>query len=195
LHLRRIEKAGILVAAIAGAALPPGTISGDVRSVLVTFLGLFSASILPTISLLINSMTASGRSVQSIDKLESEIQAAMDALFFLFACVVLTVAGLACLAIPPSFFGSLPYPDADFIPRAGQAVVAVGITMLALRAGQLPGILRRSLAVRHEIARTEARRKLGENAPDSDAIKRAYPTHADFGKVVPLSEVPGRESR
>ena len=194
LPIRRLEKVGLAASFAAGAALTPGTISGDVRSLLITFLGLIAASILPTISLLVNSMTASGRSVKAINRLHVELEAAMDALFFLFGCVAVAVGALVTLAIPPpEVFAKIPYLSTDVLPRGGQAVVVCAVTMILIRAGQIPAILRGSLSVRHEIAVAEARRKLAENAPKPGAMKQAYANHPDFGKVVTLDEVQGRD--
>src|SRR3546814_14248687 len=86
------------MAVMAGGVLQPGTLSVESVRLLVTFLGLVAASILPTISLLVNSMTASGRSVKAVDELEHELQSAMDALFMLFGCVGIAVVALVSLA-------------------------------------------------------------------------------------------------
>lgn len=194
MHLRGVEKIAVVAAATAGVFLPPGTISGDARTLLITFLGLISASVLPTISLLINSMSASGRSVQAINKLEAELQAGMDALLFLFGCVALSVGALITLAIPaPALLTGIPYLTSQILPRFGQMIVIAVIGLIVLRAGQLPGILRRSLAVRHEIAVAEAKRKLSENAPDSEAVRKSFASHAEFGKTVTLNETLGKE--
>jgi len=194
LSLRRLEKIGLVASVAAGAALAPGAISGNARSMLITFLGLVSASILPTISLLVNSMTASGRSVHAINKLEVELQAAMDELFFLFGCVAVAVAALVALAIePPAWLARVPYLTTEVLPRVGQALVVTAASMILLRAGQIPAVLRRSLAVRHEIAVAEARRKLEENAPEPGAMRQAFANHPDFGKVVTLQELQGRD--
>ena len=196
MSLRRLELIGLAASAAVGAALTPGTISGDARSMLITFLGLFSASILPTVSLLVNSMTTGGRSIHSIQKLESELQAAMDALFLLFGCIAVAVGALIALAIsPPVMLTRVPYLTTEVLPRIGQALVVCAASTIVLRAGQIPAILRRSLAVRYEIALTEARRKLADNAPEPGATRQAFPNHPDFGKVVPLQELQGRDPK
>lgn len=178
----------------AGIALSPGTISGDTGKTLATFLGLVSASILPTISLLINSMTASGRSVKALDELEHEIQIAMDALFLLFGCVAVVIGALVALAVrPPAILTHVPYVTTDVLPRVGQGIVLLFSTVILVRAGQIPGILRRSLAVRHKIAVDEARRKTLEKAPTAAAARASFATHPDFGKSVPFEQPSSRE--
>src|SRR3546814_11997499 len=109
---------------IAGGVLTPGTVSGESVRFLVTFLGLVAASILPTISLLVNSMTASGRSVKAVDELEHELQSAMDALFMLFGCVGIAVVALVSLATQPeAILTSITSLNTEILPRLGQTLV------------------------------------------------------------------------
>ena len=109
------------IAAAGGLALPTETISGDSGRMLVTFLGLVSASILPTVSLLVNSMTASGRSVEAINKLEAELQSAIDALFLLFGCVGIVIGALVALSTPPPWpLTAVPFLTTEALPRVGQ---------------------------------------------------------------------------
>ena len=174
--------------------MSPGTIVGDTSRMLVTFLGLVAASILPTISLLVNSMTASGRSVLAIDELNAELQAAMDALFLIFGCAAVAVGALVALSTPPPpLLTRVPYLATEILPRAGQAIVIVFSMVTALRTGQIPAILRRSLAVRHKIAAEEARRKTLEKGPTPASVRAAFATHPDFGKTVDLQDVPRNE--
>lgn len=194
LQVRRIGWLGLAASAVIGASLSPGVISGDASRMLVTFLGLFSASLLPTITLLVNGMTASGRSVHAIEKLDAEIRAAMDALFLLFGCTAVAFGGLMSLAIsPPAIFHYVPYLTVEILPRGGNAVVVAAVAIIIARAGQIPAILRRALAMRREIAVDEARRKLIEKAPDSAKVRASFASHPDFGKSVPIAEPPGRE--
>lgn len=177
-----------------GLAISPDTITGDAGRMLVTFLGLVSASILPTISLLVNSMTSSGRSVLVLDELESELQSAMDALFLLFGCVAVVVGALVALTIPPpSLLTKIPYLTSEILPRMGQMIVVAFSAITLLRIGQIPAILRRSLSIRHKIAVDEARRKTLEKAPTSAATKASFANHPDFGKTVNLEDIAGRE--
>jgi hypothetical protein len=186
---------GLPAALAVGAALSPETVSGDAGGMLVTFLGLVSASILPTISLLVNSMTASGRSVQAVNRLEVELQAAMDALFLLFGCVAVAVGALVALTTePPGLLIHVPYLTSEIFPRLGQCVVVTALVTILLRVGQIPGILRRSLSIRHEIAVDEAKRELAEKVPDGPAIRKAFSNNPDFGKTVNLEEIEGRST-
>ncbi|MBW4025194.1 MAG: hypothetical protein HIU92_19050 [Proteobacteria bacterium] len=182
-----------MAAMAVGAASPLGTLSGDAGRLLVTFLGLVSASILPTISLILGSMTASGRSVKALDELQAELTAAMDALFLLFGLVGVSVIALLSLAIPtPPLLAHVPYLP-TILERSGQGIVFGAATLIVMRAGQIPGILRRSMNIRHKIAVDEARRRTLEKAPDPGTMKDAFPTHPDFGKTVDLEDLQKRE--
>jgi hypothetical protein len=162
---------------------------------LVTFLGLVSASILPTISLLVNSMTANGRSVLAINRLQAELQAAMDALFLLFGSVGVAVWALMSLSLaPPALLDRIPFLTTEILPRLGQMFVVAPVALILLRAGQIPGILRRSLAVRHEIATEEAKKKLSDKAPGAESVRQSFTSHPDFGKSVSLDELAARET-
>src|SRR3546814_54229 len=141
-------------------------------------LGLVAASILPTISLLVNSMTASGRSVKAVDELEHELQSAMDALFMLFGCVGIAVVALVSLATQPAaILTRIPYLTSEILPRLGQTVVVGASAITLMRIGTIPAILRRSLSVRHRIAIDEARRKTLEKAPEDRKSTRLNSSH------------------
>jgi hypothetical protein len=169
--------------------MPTGAFSGDAGRLLITFLGLISASVLPTISLILGSMSASGRSVQSLNALKHELSAAMDALFALFGLVALAVAVLLSLAIQaPQTIAKIPHM-VSILEHSGQAVLCGCVVLIVMRAGQIPGILRRSLEIRHRIAIDEARRKTIESAPRQGEMTSAFPTHPDFGKNVKLDDI------
>jgi hypothetical protein len=194
LQVRRIELFGIAAILAAGAALSPGTISGDGSRMLATFLGLFSASLLPTITILVNGMTGSGRSVQAIENLDREIRDAMDALLFMFGCTAVAFLSLMSLSITPfSLLNRVPLLTSEVLPRLGQAIVVLAVAAIITRAGQIPAILRRTLTMRKDIAVEEARRKIIEKAPDALAVRASFATHPDFGKVVPLKQMEERE--
>jgi uncharacterized protein YacL len=194
LPLRLTEKVSLVAAFAAGAALSPGTIDSEVGKTLATFLGLISASVLPTISLLINSMASGGRSVQAVNDLNRELEAAIDALLLLFGCVGLVVGALISLSVsPPDALTKVPYLTTNILPRMGQAWVIGPVVLALLRVGQIPAILRRSLAARHVIAVEEARRKTLEQAGKVGAASDYFPTHPDYGKSVALSELQGSE--
>lgn len=190
MSVRPLEIAAVLGAAAVGGTLSPGVISGDAGCVLITFLGIVAASILPTVTLLVNSLTTSGRSIHSINKLEAELRQAMDALFTLFGAVGIAVLAQIALSIPaPSPLQAVPLLTTELLPRGGQALVVGATALILSRIGQIPGILRRTLAIRHESALEEARLKLASNAPEAGAMRRSFATHPDFGKAVDRTKV------
>jgi hypothetical protein len=190
LHLRSIEWLVLLAAFAAGLFLPLDTFSGDPGRLLVTFLGLISASALPTISLILGSMAANGRSVQALNELQRELSAAMDAMFALFGLGAVAVAILLSLAIPmPGGIARIPHA-ASILERGGQAALVGCVSLIVTRAGQMPGVLRRSLEIRHKIAVDEARRKTIEAAPHQGEMSKIFASHPEFGATVTLEDLP-----
>ena len=188
LYIRRLEKLGLIAAFVTGAVLAPGTITGDISRMLVTFLGLFSASLLPTITLLVNGMTANGRSVQGLEKLNAEISAAMDALLFMFGCIAVAFLGLMILSIPPTFLNKIPFLTTEILPRFGQAVVLTSVIAIVRRSSQIPAILRKTLAMRKDITIEEARKKLKDKLLSASEIRESFSRHPDFGEVINIDQ-------
>lgn len=196
LQLRLNGKIGYLALFAIGATISPGIVSGETASVIAIFLGLFAASILPTVTLLINSMTASGRSILSINKLEQELDLAMDALFFLFGCIGIAIVALVALSIEPfDMLKKIPFLTTEILPRIGQALVVAPTIILLWRAGQITGILRRLLKIQHEIALDEAKVNLQNNAPPAEKVRQSFATNPEFGKVISLQEAQELEGK
>jgi hypothetical protein len=175
--------------AAGAAALPQGSLVGEPGRLLITFLGLVAASILPTVSLILQSMTASGRSVLRITELQKELRSAVDTLFVLFALAAAAVLVLLALSMrtpePLRVVSWLP----AVLERSGQAIVGFLTMTVLVRSGRIPGIIRRSLDIRGQIAIDEARRKTVEKAPKAGQVSERFQTRAGFGQTVSLSEV------
>lgn len=173
----------------AGTALSPGLLHGEPARLLTTFLGLVSASILPAVSLVLGSMTTGGRSVLAINRLEAELRLAINALFVLLGSVGLIFAAIFMLSIaPPDLLSRVPYLTSEILPRFGQGIVVAGTALILMRAGQIPGIIRRSLEIRREIAVDEAKKATLQNAgkiPDANAL---FTTNTEFGRTISLEE-------
>jgi len=140
LHLRRLEWLALVAAMAAGGASPLGMLSGDAGRLLVTFLGLVSASILPTISLILGSMTASGRSVKAIDDLQSELTAANG-------CAAPSIRAGRRFGGWPSrsdYSNAIDHRSfaytASALERSGQGIVVAAVALIVMRSGQIPGI-------------------------------------------------------
>ncbi|GFZ85125.1 hypothetical protein GCM10019071_12670 [Sphingobium fuliginis] len=140
-------------------------------------------------------MTASGRSVKAINDLNDELNAAVNALFALFGLVGVTIVCLIALAIPvPAPIHRLSHIG-EMLNRGGQATVTAVVALILMRAGQVPGILRRSLMIRHRIAIDEAAKKTAENAQKIPPMKELFGRHPDFGKTVNLEDLQDPEKR
>ena len=177
-----------------GGALQPALLHGDPARLLSTFLGLVSASILPSISLILASLTTGGRSVAAIDRLRDELMAATNALLQLLGIVGIVFAAVFTLGVPtPTLLGRLPLLATEILPRLGQAIVVGGAALIVSRAQLVPAILRRCLRIRHEIAADEARKKTVENAAKVGEAQKFFPRDASFGQSVPLADLTPRD--
>jgi hypothetical protein len=177
-----------------GAALSPAVLHGDPSRLLGTFLGLVSASILPSISLILASMTTGGRSVQAIDRLRDELTHATDALLRLLALVGVVFAAVFTLSLsPPEVLFRLPVVPMQILPRLGQAIVVGGSVLIVLRASLVPAVLRRCLLIRHEIAADEARKKTVENVTKVGEAQKYFARDPSFGQTIPLAEFKERD--
>lgn len=165
--------------------MPVALFSTSTSRVASVFLGLFAASILPTVSILLQSLSSSTRSVKRVDDLHTEIASAIDTLFR-----ILGTSGIATLAFllnsisTPKIISFLNIYDA--LERIGNGVAAGCIAYLILEAGRIPAIIRASLRVRYEVAKEEARQRTRDNAPSEMEIKSSFSTKEGFGRVKSL---------
>lgn len=156
---------------------------------LVTFLGLVSASILPTVSLVIGSLSSSGRSIMKIDELAQELNRAVRTLFVILGLVAAVVVLLMLIAIVPRIDWhppqvSLSFPDAA--RRSLQSLAVLLTVAAAIEALAIPRILSRVLAIKKDIALYEARKALAERSPSSAEVGQMFATREGFGKTVSL---------
>lgn len=189
MHLRRVEWLTCIVAFLIGASLPPGVFGGEAGRLLTTFLGFVTASILPTVSLIVGGMVVGGRSVKHLDDLGKELTSTVDALFGVFGLIGLTVVILMTLAIPTPFAEHIPEAAQSVPSRVGQGLVGfVGLLAIA-RSGTIPGAIRRSLNLRTAIAVDEARKKAEENGDAAKTKARAgFATKAGYGRTIKIAD-------
>lgn len=192
LPLRGPRAVALTAGLAAGAVLPPAILIGDPSRMLVTFLGLVSASILPTVSLVIGSLSSSGRSVMKIDELAQELARAVHTLFSILGLVAVVVALLMVIAVVPDIGWRLPYgltqiPDAA--RRSLQSLALLFAVAATIEAVKIPRILARVLAIKREIAIFEARKALADKSPSDGDVRQMFPKKEGFGKTVPLDNL------
>ncbi|WP_158247959.1 hypothetical protein [Paracoccus sp. SY] len=159
---------------------------------LVTFLGLVSASILPTVSLVIGSLSSSGRSVMKIDELAQELSRAVHTLFSILGLVAAVVALLMVIAVVPDTPWRLPYfliqvPDAA--RRALQSLALLFAVAATLEAVKIPRILARVLSIKKDIAIFEARKALADKSPSDADVRQMFAKKEGFGNTIPLDSL------
>lgn len=181
----------VALAALAiGAAAPRGFLEGETNRLLVTFIGIVCASILPTTTLAINGMSSGGWSVLFINNLHEELSKAVRSLFAIFSLGVISVAILIALSMPtPSEIATVPYVS-EILNRSGQALCFCSVALMTFRLRLIPQIIQSALRIRRDLAVDEARRKLDEKAPTKGNVEAIFPTDSSFGETVTLNPKP-----
>lgn len=176
-------------------------------------MGFFTAGVLPTISILIGTVTASGRSVKALNDVHDEIRMAIGALVGLLKFAGATVLVMLLLSavrgpvpvlLSPGLFadwaGYLSSAAVsaqgttidvfEVATRIGQSAVLCLALAFTLKAATLPKALFDALRSKHLLALDEARRSLDEKAPRAPEVKKAFAGGTEFGTVVRLDEKP-----
>lgn len=161
---------------------------------LVTFMGLVSASILPTVSLAISSMSGTGRSVQKINELYDDLRGNTAALFRTLICVAFVFAALVAFAMTPVWnlevvLRGQTIHIADAARRAVQLVIFAGAVLAVCEAYRIPKTFLNVLSIKRDIAVYEARKEIRETAPGEAEIKQIFPKKEGFGKTVSLEQI------
>jgi hypothetical protein len=181
LSFRRLIWFVLAIAAACGATIPPDVFSGEPVRMLVTFLGLVSASILPTISLAIGNMSGTGRSVKRINELNNDLIETTNALFR-------TMKYVGCVFVALVVFSMLPHIDVKFslfdkefdIPDAPrrflQLIVFMTAVLAVCKAYEIPRTFLKVLNIKHQIAVYEARKAIDARAPGKKDFKDLFPT-------------------
>lgn len=201
----------VCIGALGGLCLPAGAMAGEAGRLLTTFMGFFTAGVLPTISILIGSLTASGRSVKALNDVREELRSAISALIGLLVIAGTTVASMLLLSLPMTpapimltsgqdqvWLQHLPGVSAtalgftldlaELTNRLGQGLVAGLAILFAVKAMMVPRALYSALDSKHKLAIEEARRAVDERAPKAPEIKKAFSGGSEFGTVVRLDD-------
>lgn len=176
------------MAGIAGTFVPSSLLSPDAGRLLVLFTGLIAASVLPTISLMVGSMSSTGRSTHVLRDLHKEISASIDSLLFVFGCACVVVMALIGMTLDWTQFTTL-YWLADTGAKAFQAILFASLVLLLNRSRSIPNSIRRTLDLKSEIAVSEASRRVNENAPSSGETAKLFRTREGFGRNHSLTDL------
>jgi hypothetical protein len=176
----------------AGAALPAGAITADAARMLITFLGLVAASILPAVTLMVNSIASGGRSVRAIELLGGEARRLIAALFIVLALTGAAVLALVALSTPtpwrlPSVLGV-----AEYRIRFGQGVALAVILVTLNRTRVVPSTIFRCLRLKTEMVVEEAKQRVEDHAPKPGEIAATFSNKPGFGAVRTLEEARGK---
>lgn len=181
---------------VTAAAFSGGLVLGnqlfqpDVVRVAIIGIGFIAASVLPTITLLVNGLTATGRSVQAINDLHAEMTSSIKQLFWVLFMAILSVAVLAAtgadmaavqLAIPGT-----GHSVTDPFGRLVDASALVLLVLLGINLKAIPASIYRSLDLRRSIAVEEARQKNKDSLAKVSGTT-AFPTAEGFGAKVRLT--------
>lgn len=169
--------------------MPPQTLNEEAAQLLSVVLGLIAAGILPAATLLVNTVSAEGRSVKALSSLGEETRGLVRNLFMLLAWVALAVCALLILFIPPPWEAWGSFVGDDVSRQLGQAM-ALGLLGGVLdRTRTIPSAVFRCLDLRLGIAVDEARQKLRESAPAPGEAAVHFQTKPGFGAMRPVEKV------
>lgn len=174
-----------LMGAAALAIAPPDLLRGDPARLLMPFLGLFMAGILPAISLTINSIKAGGFSIQRIHDLTNELRRLLNYLQLLF---VVALVAAVCLVMAETFDWGRGFYYASFSSRAFNLILGGCMGILIASLPKIRGAFAVLLDINRDIAIDEATNKLKSRAKDMSSIVDRFPTKEKFGELFGASE-------
>ena len=189
LSIRDLRWLAFLVGLASGILIAPDKIAGAPINMIITFLGLVSASILPTVSLAIGSMSGTGRSVQKINELYVDLRSNTLALFRTLAHVAFVLAALVVFSLTPVVEANFSIWGVPFsIPDAARRFVQIGVfggAVLAIgQANRIPQTFLKVLNIKREIAVFEAQKEVRANAPKEAEIKQIFPKKEGHGRTI-----------
>lgn len=157
-------------------------------------MGLVSASILPTVSLAINGMNGTGRSVLKINELYKDLRESTERLFRTLGWVTFVAISLVIYSIIPVVdwsiqFWFIEWNADNILKRLLQAIIFTSTAIALGEAYLVPKIFHKVLNVKRDIAIYHARQEIRENVPTEAYVKQNFATKDDFGKTVNISQI------
>ena len=174
-----------------GVFAGPSLLSDTSGRVLLVGLGFAAASVLPTVTLLVNGLSASGRSVQRINLLHEKIRWMIQRLFRILAGVGLAVLGLILASVDIKIspvalpFQLQPLEISEALQRGGVGLTIAAVVYVLIGISLIPRAIFESLELRKEIAIEEARQKNAERIKGV-VPKEVFGTSPGFGERVKL---------
>lgn len=192
LSFRRLTGVVPPLVGLLGLFLPVGTISGEPTRLLVTFLGIISASILPTTSLVVGAISSDGRSVFGLKSLFDELRQAVAYLLVILALAGLSVISLLLHALPINgsvyiSVSSMTLNLTEIFRQVAQATALYVCAVTAIYALGIYRILTRVLKIKYDIARHSAVERVGKQLPTNQVLKTNFKNPDGFGKRRDLS--------
>lgn len=166
--------------AIVFLIFPPDVFDGDVGKLLMPFLGLFMAGVLPAISLTINSIKSGGYSVQRVQNMSGELCKLLDFLQLVF---VLALLSAIVLLIGEGFDWGKNWPYKFYTSRIFNLFLGLGLGALLGALPKLRNVFRSLILISTEIAVDEAATKIKEKAAKMPPVLDRFPTSEKFGAL------------
>ena len=175
---------------LVGLVLPTSTLSSGLDSLLVTFFGLLSASILPAISLLVGNVASPTYSLAKLEELEVQTKSLVKKLFSTLGVVI---AGGALVMVAAAGLPSIPIPA--WLPkwcthlqeapeRLTQGVVFACFAISIDRLRVVSMAFQTVLKARFDLAKMETITRLKKAFPGSEEVRATFPTSEKFGSRV-----------
>lgn len=181
----KLRCVSVLLGFAVGFLLGRDVLSQDAVRVLLVGLGFVAASILPTVTLLVNGLTSTGRSVMAVNELHCELVGTVRRLFDVLKLAVGSV--LLLLPFPYSellrTFSIGPISVVDPIGKLFSALAVICVVLMVFALREIPAAIYRSLELRKSIAIDEARQRNADRIGQVDASV-VFHTQEGFGDKV-----------
>lgn len=169
-----------IIFAILFTIFPSNLFDGDVGKLLMPFLGLFMAGVLPAISLTINSIKSGGYSVQRVQRMASELTGLLDFLQLVF---VLALFSAIMLLVGEALKWGKGWPFEFYSSRIFNTLIGFSLGALIGALPKLRHAFRALIIISSEIAVDEASTKIKEKAAKMPPVIDRFPTSDKFGEL------------
>lgn len=183
----------LIIAFGIGVFLPPGTLSAEMRTLLVTFFGLLSAGLLPALTLLVSAPPPTSFTVARLNKLDLETQGLIRGListlaYILAGGVMVLVAATPLLAVKMPATGHAVFDKLlSTVPeRLLQAAVFSCFCVALDRLRVFVMTFKSIQSARSESAIEEAKRRIDAKVPTRENLRSSFKTSPLHGTIRPV---------